>query len=124
MLDWWLPENVSTFGRDIDWLFHLIYAITGVTFVLVAAAMIAFLILYRDRPSRRARYTHGNTTLEIVWTNVPALILVVITALSAPAWSKVKQPVPPNHFVVDLAAKQMNGEFKQQSSNKSFIHKM
>ena len=27
MLDWWLPENVSTYGRDIDWLFHLIYYI-------------------------------------------------------------------------------------------------
>jgi len=48
MLDWWLPENVSTYGREIDWLFHLIYAITGVTFILVAAALIAFLIMYRD----------------------------------------------------------------------------
>ena len=36
MLNWWLPENVSTFGRDIDWLFHLIYWITGITFILVA----------------------------------------------------------------------------------------
>src|SRR5689334_24207191 len=90
MLDWWLPENVSTFGRDIDWLFHLIYAITGITFILVAVTMIWFLIKYRDRPGRRARYTHGNTTLEVVWTIVPALILVVLTALSAPAWSKIK----------------------------------
>ena len=32
MLNWWLPENVATFGEDIDWLFHLIYAITGITF--------------------------------------------------------------------------------------------
>ena len=23
MLNWWLPENVSTYGADIDWLFHL-----------------------------------------------------------------------------------------------------
>ena len=21
MLDWWLPENVSTYGQEIDWLF-------------------------------------------------------------------------------------------------------
>ncbi|MBI4561984.1 MAG: cytochrome c oxidase subunit II, partial [Candidatus Rokubacteria bacterium] len=82
MLSWWLPENVSTYGKDIDFLFYLIYYITGGEFILVAAAMIAFLVMYRHREGRRARYIHGNTTLEIVWTVVPALILVVLTALS------------------------------------------
>jgi len=108
MLNWWLPENVSTFGGEIDWLFHLIYAITAITGILVFVALIAFLVMYRDRPGRRARYTHGNTTLEIVWTVVPALILVVLTFLSVPAWSKIKMSVPPTDFVVTVNAKQFN----------------
>ena len=108
MLNWWLPENVSTFGRDIDWLFHLIYAITAVTGILVFIALIAFLWMYRDRPGRRARYTHGNTTLEIVWTVVPALILVVLTFLSVPAWSKIKMSQPPTDLVIHVNAKQFN----------------
>src|SRR5881296_2078901 len=99
MLDWWLPENVSTYGREIDWLFHLIYYITGVTFILVFVTMLAFLVMYRDRPGRKARYTHGNTTLEIVWTVVPALILVILTLLSVPAWSKIKMTMPETDFV-------------------------
>ena len=78
MLNWWLPENVSTYGRDIDWLFHLIYWITGITFILVAVTMIAFIVIYRDRPGRRARYTHGSTPLEIAWTIVPCIILAII----------------------------------------------
>jgi len=109
MLDWWLPENVSTYGRDIDWLFHLIYYITGITALLVFGAMILFLVVYKDRPGRRARYTHGNTTLEIVWTVVPSLILVILTFLSVPAWSKIKmQAPPPSDFVVQVTAKQFN----------------
>jgi cytochrome c oxidase subunit 2 len=108
MLDWWLPENVSTYGRDIDWLFELIYWITGITFILVAVAMVAFLVMYRDRPGRRARYTHGNTALEIVWTVVPSLILVVLTFLSAPAWSRIKMSVPPSDFAIEVTAKQFN----------------
>jgi cytochrome c oxidase subunit 2 len=108
MLKWWLPENVSTFGGEIDWLFELIYWITAVTGILVFVAMIAFLVMYRDRPGRRARYTHGNATLEIVWTVVPALILVVLTFLSVPAWSKIKMSVPPTDFVVQVNAKQFN----------------
>ena len=109
MLDWWLPENVSTYGRDIDWLFHLIYYITGITAILVFATMIIFLVMYKDRPGRRARYTHGNTTLEIVWTVIPSLILVILTFLSVPAWSKIKmQAPPPSDFVVQVTAKQFN----------------
>ncbi|HET7340653.1 MAG TPA: cytochrome c oxidase subunit II [Methylomirabilota bacterium] len=109
MLDWWLPENVSTYGREIDWLFHLIYAITGITAILVFVTMIAFLVMYKDRPGRRARYSHGNTTLEIVWTVVPALILVILTFLSVPAWSKIKmQAPPPSDFVLHVTAKQFN----------------
>ena len=54
MLSWWLPEDVSSYGKDIDFLFHLIYYITGATFILAAAALIAFLVLYRHKEGRRA----------------------------------------------------------------------
>src|SRR5256712_8851313 len=108
MLDWWLPENVTTYGQEIDWLFHLIYYITGATFVLVFVTMVAFIVMYRDRPGRRAKYTHGNTTLEIVWTVVPALILVILTILSVPAWSRIKMTMPETDFVVEVTAKQFN----------------
>jgi len=108
MLSWWLPENVSTYGEEIDWLFNLIYYITGVTFILVTIVFLSFLVIYRDRPGRRARYTHGNTPLEIVWTVVPSLILVVLTFLSVPAWSKIKMSLPQTDFVVQVTGKQFN----------------
>jgi cytochrome c oxidase subunit 2 len=110
MLSWWLPENVSTYGRDIDWLFYLIYGITGITFILVTVTLIAFLVMYRDRPGRRARYTHGSTPLEIAWTVVPALILVVLTFLSVPAWSKIKMQMPASDLVIQVTGKQFNFE--------------
>jgi cytochrome c oxidase subunit II len=106
----WLPENVSTYGQDVDWLFYLIYYITGGTFVLVAGAMIAFLVLYRHRDGRRATYTHGNATLEIVWTVVPALILVILTFLSVPTWGRIKYQVPQSDIHIRITAKQFNWE--------------
>ena len=121
MLDWWLPENVSTYGRDIDWLFHLIYYITGITAILVFVAMLAFLVMYKDRPGRRARYTHGNTTLEIVWTVVPSLILVILTFLSAPAWSRIKiQAAPASDFAVQVLAKQFNWQITYPGADGKF----
>jgi len=108
MLSWWLPEDVSTYGKDIDFLFYLIYYITGGTFILVAAAMITFLVLYRHKEGRRATYTHGNTTLEIVWTIVPTLILVVLTFLSVPTWARIKMQMPKTDLQILVTAKQFN----------------
>src|SRR5881296_3396681 len=120
MLNWWLPENVTSYGQDIDWLFHLIYAITGVTFILVTVALLAFVVIYRDRPGRRAYYTHGNATLEIVWTVVPALILVVLTFLSVPAWSKIKMTMPATDVVIEVTAKQFNWQVRYPGPDGKF----
>jgi cytochrome c oxidase subunit II len=106
----WLPEDVSTYGGEIDALFFLIYYITATTFIIVTVLMIWFLWKYRDQGNRRATYTHGNTTLEIIWTVVPAAILIVISFMSVSTWAKVKREMPPSDFELSVAAKQFNWE--------------
>ena len=70
--------------------------------------MIAFLILYRHKEGRRATYTHGNTALEIIWTIVPTLILVVLTFLSVPTWARIKMQMPQTDLQIQVTAKQFN----------------
>lgn len=106
----WLPEDVSTYGHEIDSLFYLIYYITAVAFILVTVLMIVFLIKYREQPGRRAVYSHGNTTLEIIWTVVPAAILIVLSFMSVNTWAKIKRNVPPTDFEIQVTAKQFNWE--------------
>jgi cytochrome c oxidase subunit 2 len=104
----WLPENVSTYGAEIDGLFRLIYWITCVTFLLVMGLMVLFLVIYRQREGRKAVYSHGNTTLELIWTVVPALILVWLTFKSEAVWERVRGPTPPGDVHVVVAGKQYN----------------
>ncbi|HVN86637.1 MAG TPA: cytochrome c oxidase subunit II [Candidatus Binatia bacterium] len=107
----WLPEDVSTFGPNIDRLFYLIYYITTFTFVLVNVLLLTFLVLYRSRgDGRRATYTHGNSTLEIIWTIVPALILVLLAFLSKGQWDAIKKNAPPADVLVQVTGKQFNWE--------------
>jgi len=106
----WLPEDVSTFGQEIDSLFYLIYYITGVAFILVTVLMIWFLIKYRHRDGRRATYTHGNTTLEIIWTVIPAAIFIALSFMSVSTWAKVKRSAPDSDFEVGVTGKQFNWE--------------
>jgi cytochrome c oxidase subunit 2 len=106
----WLPEDVSSYGWQIDRLFTVIYYVTGATFFIVQLTLLTFIFLYRYREGRRATYTHGNTALEIVWTIAPAILLVILAFVSRNTWADIKQRVPPTDFVVQVTAKQFNWE--------------
>jgi len=106
----WLPENVSTFGPEIDRLFYVIYYVTGATFFIVQITLLVFLFIYRHRDGRRATYTHGNTSLEIAWTIAPAILLVILAFVSRSVWAEIKQRVPPSDMQVQVTAKQFNWE--------------
>ncbi len=110
----WLPENVSTFGADIDSLLYLIYYIVTIWFVLTYGAIIYFLIRYRRRPNQRAVYVHGNTFRQYAWILVLGLIVVVldvgIDIRGAEVWHKVKLNVPPADVQVRVTAKHFNWE--------------
>jgi cytochrome c oxidase subunit 2 len=116
----WLPEDVSTFGPDIDSLFYLIYYITAATFIVVTVLMVWFVIAYRQREGRRAIYTHGNTTLEIIWTIVPAAILIVLSFMSVSTWAKVKRHAPDSDFELQVTAKQFNWEVVYPGADRKF----
>jgi len=116
----WLPEDVSTFGGEIDSLFYLIYYITAVTFILVTVLMVVFLIMYRQKEGRRATYTHGNTTLEIIWTIIPAAILIVLSFMSVSTWAKVKRYAPDSDFELQVTAKQFNWEVVYPGADHQF----
>lgn len=107
----WLPENVSTYGADIDSLFRLIFWITSIVFVFVQATLLVFIVKYRYKPGRRAEYTHGNNTLEIAWTIAPSIILVVLALLSRSTWEEIRGEMPPSDFRVQVTAKQFNWDF-------------
>jgi cytochrome c oxidase subunit 2 len=81
-----------------------------VIFVGVIAALLTFLVKYRHREGRRATYTHGSAALEVLWTIVPAIILIVLFMLSQSIWWSIKGNVPDSNFQVHVTAKQFNWE--------------
>jgi len=96
-----LPESASTYGLQIDRLFWLILTVTGAFFFLVQGCLLWFVIRYRDRPDgsgeasssrshRPAYYTHGNNVVEIIWTVIPAVILLGLTLASQKVWAQIR----------------------------------
>ncbi|HEV8232251.1 MAG TPA: cytochrome c oxidase subunit II [Thermoanaerobaculia bacterium] len=107
-LPFWLrlPENVSTYGGQIDGLFHLILWITGTIFVVVELLLLFFLFRYRYREGRVPHYTHGSNRLEVLWTIVPAVICVVLALMSRRSWAEIKQNMPRDAMNIEVTAEQ------------------
>src|SRR5206468_466646 len=68
-------------GERIRTSFVFVSIFTGVIFLIVEGALIAFMIKYRR--GKRARTAegpqiHGATRLEVIWTVIPVLILAAI----------------------------------------------
>jgi heme/copper-type cytochrome/quinol oxidase subunit 2 len=95
-VSWWLPPNYSEHGGSIDALFYFIFWLTTIIMIGVFAAMAYFLVKYRYNPNRRkAHFTHGNPTLEMTWTIIPAIILALIALLTKGVWDRYRAK-PPN----------------------------
>ena len=116
----WLPEAVTTTAPQIDRLFYLVLTITGAAFVLVQVTLVAFLIRYRFRSGRRAAYTHGNTAVEIVWTVIPAIILVGLTVQSQRVWATVRGTPPPPDLSVEITAEQFAWNVRYAGADGAF----
>jgi cytochrome c oxidase subunit 2 len=107
-MDWWLPLQGSTYAGPIDGLFTAILIITGIAFVVVEAGVVWFMIRYRRRPGRTARYIHGNLTAEVVWTAIPAVTVVALGIVSQGHWTRIKgrHSVPPDAYPIAIHASQ------------------
>ena len=101
-----LPQAASSIAPSIDRIFYVILAITGFFFFLVEGALVWFILKYRARPGRTAAYIHGNTTAELIWTIVPALILIWLTFASQRVWATIHGPIPANPIEVEVLAEQ------------------
>ncbi len=100
--DWWLPMGgnpvhvVSTFGREIDSLFIIILWITGIVFIGTQIVLVWAAYKFADerdasgKPVRQAQYFHGSQRLEVIWTIIPAAILVFIALYQMGTWASIK----------------------------------
>jgi cytochrome c oxidase subunit 2 len=93
---WWMPDVATKSGQEIDFLIWIIYYLTGAVFVLTQAVYIYFLIKYRARKGVRAKYSHGNNLLEVVWTAIPTAIFIGLWGYSNHMWWNVIHSTPPS----------------------------
>jgi len=69
-------------------VYELVFWLAAVVFVAVLVATIVFSFAFKEKPGRVAKQIHGNTRLEVVWTLIPVVIVIVISVPTFDAISK------------------------------------
>jgi cytochrome c oxidase subunit 2 len=75
---WYFQTPASKMAAEIDWLHQVVMWIILVIFVGVFGFMFYACYAHRRSIGHKAEQFHENTTVEILWTVIPALILIVI----------------------------------------------
>jgi cytochrome c oxidase subunit 2 len=100
-------------NRIIGALWDRLVLLGSIVFVFVEALLIFTIIKFRKRPGgREARQIHGNAALEITWTVIPALILVLIAVPTVRAIYKTQAKAPDGSLKVEVIGHQWWWEFR------------
>lgn len=94
-----LPIAASAEADLIDDLFNVMMTIGTGIFILVQGALLWVIFRYRRKAGddTDAKYIHGNIPLEIVWTAIPAVIVLALSIYSFDIYEQMGGLNPMDH---------------------------
>jgi cytochrome c oxidase subunit 2 len=106
----------------VDSLFYVILGFTGFFFVLTEVILVYAMWRFAAQPDQKSHYSHGNHRLELVWTAVPAAILLFIAFAQISTWSRIKylSRMPAPDLTVSVFARQWEWRMRYPQTSDRF----
>ncbi len=115
-----LPVPASAEALPIDWLFGLHLQVIAFLFALIIVFMLYSVVVFRrrDGDDSDGDHIHGNSTLEVVWTFVPLVVVLYFAYLGAVTLNDITTPSD-DELVVEVTASQWAWRFDYPDSGLS-----
>lgn len=84
-----LPEAASFHGDKLDEMFDITLYITTAVFILTQSLLFFFVYFYRYDKNRTSYFFPHSNKLEMVWTIVPAVVLVFLVFKGIGVWKDI-----------------------------------
>jgi cytochrome c oxidase subunit 2 len=119
---WWLPVGASASAAGIDHHFTVSFILMGIVFVAAQLALGFLVWKYRSGgSSSKAEYSHGNTTLEIVWTVLTTVLFVGLNLATYTLWAAERfDPAGANAVRVEVTGMQFAWYFRYPGPDGKF----
>lgn len=75
-------EPRTTQAKEVFWLYNVVLVMGGIVFVGVEGFIVYSIFRYRRRDDRLPTQIHGNNLVELVWTAIPTVIVLILFVLS------------------------------------------
>ncbi len=103
---WWFPALASQHGGAIDEQIVRTFWLTGIIFFFAQLGLAWAIYRYRAR-GQRATYSHGNNTMEMVWTVATAILFIGINLVGQKVWAdRMVAGAPPNSLQIEVVGQQ------------------
>jgi cytochrome c oxidase subunit II len=99
------PPAASTQAHQVDELYFFLIAVSGVMTILIFAAIVLFAFKYHRTRNPRAIQIEGSTRLELTWSILPFLVMLVMFAWGAQLYFAAQQP-PKDAMEIFVTGKQ------------------
>ncbi|QVL52204.1 MAG: cytochrome c oxidase subunit II [Cyanobium sp. M30B3] len=101
-----LPEDASTNAFAYDSLFQVLFSIGTMLFLGILIVLVYSLVRFRRRPGELADGPpiEGNLPLEIVWTAIPAVVILFVGIYSYDIYDRMGGMASFDHGAMDHAA--------------------
>jgi cytochrome c oxidase subunit 2 len=92
----WLPEEASTQAGPMDTLYDMLAVASVFVFALVLSILAVSVLRFRRRFGDEAdgKPIHGHTGLEILWTAIPTVIMIVAAIASSVVLADIEEEKP------------------------------
>src|SRR5690606_4917444 len=85
--------SASEHGHQIDHIWNLTVFFTGIVFIGTQFLLFYFAWKYRENKGRSAAFIHDNLKLELLWTIIPSIVLVILLLRGLLAWNDIMADV-------------------------------
>jgi cytochrome c oxidase subunit 2 len=112
---WWLPVGAAASAGFIDRQFTFTFIIMGIVFLAAQLGLGYIVWRYKQTPSSPpVAYSHGNTTLEIMWTALTTILFVGLNLMGSTSWAlqRFDREPPPDDVKVEVTGMQFAWYFR------------
>jgi cytochrome c oxidase subunit 2 len=117
-----LPVSASEHGVVIDNLMDTTWIIIIPVFIVTHILLFYFAWKYAYDKNRRATYFAHSNKLEMLWTAIPALVLLILILYGLSIWNKTMSPLTEedNPIEIELYGRQFDWTARYPGTDKKF----
>lgn len=103
-------SGASNFVDSVDKTLLFIFCVSIFFMVSITITMLYFVYRYNKKRNAKSEHIEGNMTLEVIWTVIPVILVLIMFSYGWSSWKLMKSP-PKNTFNIQSTSRMWSWSF-------------